>query len=265
MKKEYFTRFPNNYIQGDIRSKFGVSRKFYITYILIDKYRSYENYSWITIRKILEFYGYKTTKRKPKAFSEILDVLEYMINNKMIKVKQDLDSISYDTGIEIIIIPENFDYPDHFCKITSSQLNTIMMNESTINKENLLMAFLYILSYIGNRPRNSDNSEKMSCPQNQPEAFWKSVEGMAKELSMAKDTIIKCMEYKAPYHNLTNPTLLSREEMHRTFGGVIYSSDFDTEYSGKSNTESKHAGRIMSSWRFDMQCEANLAKNAGGM
>ena len=66
-KTEYFTRFPNKYIQGNIKTQFGVSRKFYITYILIDKYRSYEDYSWITIRKVLEFYGYKTTKHKPKA------------------------------------------------------------------------------------------------------------------------------------------------------------------------------------------------------
>ena len=106
---EYFTKFPNAYIQNNIKAKFGVSRKFYITYILIDRYRSYEDYSWITIRKVLEFYGYKTTSRKPKAFKEILDVLEYMINNKMIYIKQDLDSINYDTGIEIKIIKENFD------------------------------------------------------------------------------------------------------------------------------------------------------------
>ena len=32
-------------------------RNFYITYILIDKYRSYEDYSWITIRKVLDFYA----------------------------------------------------------------------------------------------------------------------------------------------------------------------------------------------------------------
>lgn len=87
------------------------------------------NYSWITIRKVLEFYGYKTTKRKPKAFQEILDVLEYMINNKMIVVKQDLDSIGYDTGIEIKVIPDNFEARENFSKITSSQLDFIMMNE----------------------------------------------------------------------------------------------------------------------------------------
>ena len=192
-KPEYFTKFPNDYIQGDIRSKYGVSRKFYITYILIDRYRSYEDYSWITIRKVMEFYGYKTTKHKPKVFHEILDVLEYMINNHMIEIKQNLDSIGYDTGIEIKVIPENFDVADKFSKITSSQLDFIMMAESSINKENLLMAFLYINSYIYIRPRNNRNQEIMKNPSSKPEAFWKSVDSMSKELSMSKDTINQCM------------------------------------------------------------------------
>lgn len=171
-----------------------MSRKFYITYILIDKYRSYEDYSWITIRKILNFYGYKTNKNKPKAVYEILDVLEYMINNKMIEVKQDLDSLNYDTGIEIKIIPENFDYPDKFGKLTTSQFDTIMLADSSLNKENILMAFLYINSYIGCRSRQDDGSEYENAKDN-PEAFWKSIESMAKELSMSKDTINQCIEY----------------------------------------------------------------------
>lgn len=195
-KTEYFTRFPNNYIQGNIKTKYGVSRKFYITYILIDKYRSYEDYSWITLRKVLNFYGYKTHKRRPKAVQEILDVLEYMINNKMIEVQQDLDTLGYDTGIEIKIIPENFDAVDKFSKITSSQLDFIMMNESSINKENILMAFLYINSYIFIRPKNKDNEETMYNPETKPEAFWRSIESMSKELSMSKDTINQCIQYQ---------------------------------------------------------------------
>lgn len=210
-KTEYFTRFPNDYIQGNIKTKFGVSRKFYITYILIDKYRSYEDYSWITIRKILEFYGYKTTSRKPKAFKEILDVLEYMINNQMIEIKQDLDSLSYDTGIEIKIISENFDCTEKFTKITSSQYDAIMMADSSLNKENILMAFLYINSYIGCRKKNYDGSE-MSNPGNNPEAFWKSIDSMAKELSMSKDTINACIEYLTTSTDI-NPALLVKKEI----------------------------------------------------
>ena len=210
-KTEYFTRFPNNYIQGNIKTKYGVSRKFYITYILIDKYRSYEDYSWITLRKVLNFYGYKTHKRRPKAVQEILDVLEYMINNKMIEVQQDLDTLGYDTGIEIKIIPENFDAVDKFSKITSSQLDFIMMNESSINKENILMAFLYINSYIFIRPKNKDNEETMYNPEIKPEAFWRSIESMSKELSMSKDTINQCIQYLTSSIGDKEPLLIKKE------------------------------------------------------
>ena len=194
LSKEYFTRFPNKYIQKNIQTHFGVSRKFYITYILIDRYRSIEDFSWITIRKILNFYGYKTAKNKPKAFKEILDVLEYMINNKMIEVKQDLDSIGYDTGIEIQIIAENFDHPKKFTKLTAHQLDTIMMADSSINKQNLLMAFLYINSYIGCRGNYSENIYSEDSKDN-PEAFWRSIQRMSQDLSMSKKTIGDCINY----------------------------------------------------------------------
>ena len=60
------------------------------------------------------------------------------------------------------------------------------------------------------------------------------------------------------YHNFSNPTLLSREELHRTFGGILSVSDFDTEISVMHNSESKMAGRILTSWRIDLRCERNL-------
>ena len=209
-KKEYFTRFPNEYIQGNIKTKFGVSRKFYITYILIDKYRSYEEYSWITIREIMNFYGYKTHRNKPKAFKEVLDVLEYMINNKMIEIKQDLDALSYDTGIKITIIPDNFDSTEKFGKLTSGQFDTIMMADTSLNRENLLMAFLYINSYIGCRSRNNDGSELPNA-KDYPEAFWRSIENMAKELSMSKDTINKCIDYLTTSSDDIPALLVKRE------------------------------------------------------
>lgn len=208
--QEYFTRFPNKYIQGNIKTKFGVSRKFYITYILIDKYRSYEDYSWITIKKVLEFYGYKTTSRKPKAFKEILDVLEYMINNNMIEIKQDLDSLSYDTGIEIKIIPGNFDCPNKFTKLGSSQFNTIMMADSSLNKENILMAFLYINSYIGCRNKKEDGSEFDNAKDN-PEAFFRSIKSMSEDLAMSKDTINQCINYLTTSSETHDALFIKRE------------------------------------------------------
>ena len=112
----------------------------------------------------------------------------------MIEVKQDLDSLSYDTGIEIKIISENFDSTEKFGKLTSSQLDTIMMADSSLNRENILVAFLYINSYIGCRPRQNDESEYENAKDN-PEAFYRSIKHMSEELSMSKDTINQCIGY----------------------------------------------------------------------
>lgn len=158
----------------------------------------------------MDFYGYKTHRNKPKAFKEVLDVLEYMINNNMIEVKQDLDSLNYDTGIEIKIISENFDNAKHFAKFTSSQFNNIMMADSSLNKENVLVAFLYILSYIGCRKRNEDGSEK-SDAKNYPEAFFKSIEKMSEELAMSKDTINQCMGFLTKSTDERDALLIKRE------------------------------------------------------
>lgn len=158
----------------------------------------------------MDFYGYKTHRNKPKAFKEVLDVLEYMINNEMIEVKQDLDSLNYDTGIEIKIISENFDNAKHFAKFTSSQFNNIMMADSSLNKENILVAFLYILSYIGCRKRKDDGSDYESAKDN-PEAFFKSIKHMSEELSMSKDTINQCMEYLTKSTDERDALLIKRE------------------------------------------------------
>lgn len=159
----------------------------------------------------MNFYGYKTHRNKPKAFKEILDVLEYMINNKMIEVKQDLDSLTYDTGIKITIIPENFDSTEKFAKLTSSQFDTIMVADTSLNRENILMAFLYINSYIDCRKKKDDGSEYENAKDN-PEAFWRSIENMAKELSMSKDTINKCLDYlTVPSDGI--PALLVKKEV----------------------------------------------------
>ena len=158
----------------------------------------------------MDFYGYKTHRNKPKAFKEVLDVLEYMINNEMIEVKQDLDSLNYDTGIEIKIISENFDNAKHFAKFTSSQFNNIMMADSSLNKENILVAFLYILSYIGCRKRKEDGSDYESAKDN-PEAFFKSIKHMSEELSMSKDTINQCMEYLTKSTDERDALLIKRE------------------------------------------------------
>ena len=48
---------------------------------------------------------------------------------------------------------------------------------------------------------------------------------------------------------------------HTKFGGIIYPSDFNTDYRGKDNTNgSLIAQRIERDKRFDKQCKRNYRK-----
>ena len=44
---------------------------------------------------------------------------------------------------------------------------------------------------------------------------------------------------------------------HNTFGGLIFYSDFNTDYRGNDQKKSSIAERIMSDWKFDKQCKKN--------
>lgn len=44
----------------------------------------------------------------------------------------------------------------------------------------------------------------------------------------------------------------------RTFGGLIYESDFNTDYRGDDQKESSIAKRIVSDWVFDQKCAKNI-------
>lgn len=211
--KEYFTRVPNSFIQVDIKKKYHLHRIFYLIYILIDKHRSYEDQSYIVISEIFNLCKYKQTKHKPKIFFEIIKCLLFLHESNMINITSDFDihSVGYNECIQMDIIPENFDATDKFSKITSSQLDFIMMSESSINKENILMVFLYINSYIFIRPKNKNNKETISDPKSKPEAFFRSMESMAKELAISKDTLNQCIQCLTSSSENQKPLLIKRE------------------------------------------------------
>lgn len=211
--KEYFIRVPNSFIQVDIKKKYHLHRIFYLVYILIDKHRSYEDQSYIVISEIFNLCKYKQTKHKPKIFFEIIKCLVFLHESNMINITSDFDihSVGYNECIQMDIIPENFDATDKFSKITSSQLDFIMMNESSINKENILVAFLYINSYIFIRPKNKNNEETISNPKSKPEAFFRSMESMAKELAISKDTLNQCIQCLTSSSENQKPLLIKRE------------------------------------------------------
>lgn len=61
--------------------------------------------------------------------------------------------------------------------------------------------------------------------------------------------MIKNYTVKIPNNNYENRS---------TFGGLIYFTDFYTNYSGNPNTRSPIANRILQDRKFDKQCKKNL-------
>lgn len=45
---------------------------------------------------------------------------------------------------------------------------------------------------------------------------------------------------------------------HRSFGGVINPSDFNTDCRGNDNKRSSIADRIFTDWKFDNECRKNI-------
>lgn len=185
---EQFTKFPAEFIRCDINN-LGISRKFYYTYILINRNRTVEDFSWVSIRKLFSFYGYKETRHKPKAFFDFIDVLNYMANKDMIEILCDLNEISYRDAIEIKINSEKFDCINNYAIITASQVDFIGNIEKSPDKDCLLTLFLYVIANINKR------SADVKCPESMPEVFYQSLPTIATTLGMSKTTISQCFEY----------------------------------------------------------------------
>lgn len=207
----YFTRIPNEFIKSNLSKKFGLNRIFLLVYIFIDRNRSYEDTSYISVGQILKSCGYKLTKTKPKIFYEIIKSLLFLSENYFIEADFDIYSLNYNDVVSIRIISDNFDPEMNFTKLYGKDLDAILNSETSLNKENILMAFLYINSYIGCRSKKDDGSEYDNA-KDYPEAFWRSIESMAKELSMSKDTINQCINHLTT-STKNSPALLIKREV----------------------------------------------------
>lgn len=78
------------------------------------------------------------------------------------------------------------------------------------------------------------------------------------------DNLTRMIETKTTTWNHNNLHIPTREEFHRNFGGIIYQSDFNTDYRGKDNTNgSIIAARIESDYRHFTKLRKEVKYNYG--
>ena len=201
---------PNEFVRRDICKSLGVNRILLIVYILIDRNKSFENKSYISIGKVLSTCGYKLQKHKPKIFYEVIKAILFLKANYFIETDFDINTIGYDDFIEIKIIENNFMPTGSFVRLYSSDFDKIMSLKANASNENVLLCYLYISSYIPCRKLNEDGSEKIDAKE-LPEAFYKSITKMASNLNMSKDTINRCLDCLTNNENGNEPLLIKKE------------------------------------------------------
>ena len=215
---DYFIRVPNCFIQTDIQKTYGLNRIFYIIWILIDRHRSLENKSYITIGEVTDYCEYKRTKTRPKIVREIIKCLFFLETNNYIELDFfDIYNVPYDRCITLKIIAQNFDTANKFTKIYNSEMDSILCTDYSpqkkkvhINRENILTVYLYIKSYIGNRKKEEEyNNDDLTIAY--PLAFWKSTLQMAKDLAMSRQTITDCIDYLTTSTDTNEPLLIKHE------------------------------------------------------
>ena len=204
---DYFIRIPNSLIRKNI-IEMGLNRIFYVVWILIDRHRSLENKSYITIGEVLDRCEYIRRNPRPKIVKEIIKCLFFLETNNYIELDYlDIYNVPYDRCITLSIIAENFDCAGNFTKIYNSEFDSLFCTDYTmkqkqvnIRHENLLLVYLYIKSYIGcgktqNNQNNSKNIINDESFNDNPLAFWRTIQSMSSELGMSKKTIDECLDY----------------------------------------------------------------------
>lgn len=219
----YFTRMPNCFLQQDITEKYSVHRIMPIIYILIDKKRSVDDKSYLTLEEVFETCGYKQVAKKPKIFYEILKVLIFFEESNLIEIddsflKNAPNNLSYKTLIPITVISDNFDTLGNFTILTTNEFECIMQNNTTSSNITLLLLYLYVKSYIYNRPKDEDGNEAYKHPDEHPEAFWGSIRKMSADLGMSTNTIMNGLNVLCSPFKGNEPLLVKYETGMAPFG-----------------------------------------------
>ena len=208
---DFFAKIPNCFIKVNLQAKHNLHRVFLVLYAEIIRHRTIENVSRISIGSILNQCDYKWTKNRPKVFYEIIKGLCFLRENNYIDFDIEPYLISPDMLLELRIITQNFDVYGNFTKLYYNDLEKIFNAQIKPTKESILTVYLYICSYIGCRPRNPDGTETLPNPQDFPEAFFRSIKHMSKDLGMSKDTIYKCLDFLVKSKNNRDGLLIKRE------------------------------------------------------
>lgn len=215
-----FVRFANDFIQDDITETYKIHRVFLTVYYLIDKHRNtLSDTSYLIISEIFELHRVSMRKNKTPFFYEIVKCIMFLSQSNMIEITSefDVDKISYNTPIIINVLNNNFDPTNSFTMLTYGEFDSIMSIKSKVNKENLLVVFLYLKSFIFSDEAKKKSKQNEEIKQDyfknmkSSKSFFTSIENAQMVLGISKHTINSCLNALTSFDGSTSPLLIKHD------------------------------------------------------
>ncbi len=147
-KKEYFLNMPTEFLDPDFLNRNGLTRKLYVTHLMIDRWRTVDGYSKISLRELLNYVGSQETRKSSTICQDFLHCLTYMIESNMIEVigNPNINEIYHYDSITLKIIDRRFYGDGTFVGITTEQFELIPKISGNKKPENVLAVLLFMLS-----------------------------------------------------------------------------------------------------------------------
>lgn len=140
----------------------------------------------ITIKYIIENCGLKCRKGSEGTINTYKAILEQAIlqGDILLDKKYKYPPRSPCDGLPYIVNSINFDEVDNFTKLTEQEFDTIIKNNPSRNRENILGVYLYIKSYY--HPYTSVN---------RPIGFYQNLDTIRKSLNISERVLIKLLNW----------------------------------------------------------------------
>ena len=177
----YFYRVPNKWI----REK-PPDLKRVCVYYLLNKFRGISDNGMITLKYIIENCGYKCRTGSDGVNGVYKNILQTAISQHDIIPDYDIPVNAYSPteGISYTVNSDSFDVVDNFTKLTDTEFDSIIRNNSSRDKENILGVYLYIKSFY--HPYTSVN---------RPIGFHNSLSSISKALDISERVLIKALSW----------------------------------------------------------------------
>lgn len=173
-----YIAIPNCKIKTNI-AVFYPSRIYYAVHYCLLRNRTMLNESWISIGFILTKCSYAVSRRKSKAYYDVIQVLQHLAEENFIELNVDFDSVTYSTAICVKLLDPFFP-KENYTLIPMDDFETILSSSSSMDKNTLLHVYCYFYSYL---------YTKCKTRRNHPTAFFGSMSSVSEEIGLCSKTI----------------------------------------------------------------------------